>query len=137
MSWKTVWEAPKYEISQEGVVRVKRGFPNEGHVMRRYIAQTHGHPGSLCVDLYFNNGKKHRRVWKLMARYWPDVEYPAEWRSTRNLGPTKRDPTKDRRIKLNLEQYREVMASPLSSSRLAEIYPVSSRYIRKIKNGEY
>ena len=133
MRWKTIWESPRYEISSEGVIRVKRDFPNEGYVPRQYVAMAHGHPGSLCVDLYYDNKKKARRVWLLMQRYWPDVECPPEWRATRNLGPTDRNPTKDRRIKLNMKQYREIIASPLPSTRLAELYPVSSRYIRKLK----
>lgn len=147
-NWKTIWAYPRYEISEEGQVRVKEGFRNAGRVLNRfwkdretvkgYLQDTfEDGPGSLCVELHDFPKHTTRRIWKLMEKYWPDVKYPATWKADRPVAkPAKKNGGPDKRFKLTYEQTLEIKRSPLSSRDLAEMYPVSRRYIHYLKTGK-
>jgi hypothetical protein len=154
--WRQIYENPRYEISEEGKVRVRMNqWSNPGRVLSRhwegsgigssdkprtYIAETEKPyldttEASLCVYLYFDGGRhKVRRIWRLMERYWPDVEYPAHWKPGDSL--KSRRPELDRRCKLTWEQRQEIINSDKSPSELAKMYPVGRRYISQLKNGK-
>lgn len=126
--WRTIWEFPRYEISDEGEVRVKE----DADKLPGYVLQRHWEKGSLCVDLYKNNRHYTRRLWKLMERYWPNAEYPQEWKAPK-YDP---GPSGDGRFKLSDEQRKEIKESDLSVSDLSWSYDVSERHIRRIKYGK-
>jgi len=91
--WKTLSEFPRYEISEEGQVRVREtglvlkrlwrdGKPDASGKTTRGLSHLDSH-GSLCVCLWNGGAYRKRRVWKLLERYWPEVEYPAHWKAVR------------------------------------------------------
>lgn len=126
--WRTVWEFPRYEISDDGIVRVKDDqTKHPGLAINRFYEK-----GSLCVEMWKNNRHYIRRIWKLMERYWPRVKYPPEWKATR----PEPAPKVDRRCKLTPEQRREIAESDKTPTELAHLYPVGRRYINKLKNGK-
>jgi len=99
---------------------------NPGHYLKRFYEK-----GSLCVEMWNKQDHTIRRIWKLMNRYWPRVEYPPEWKASK-YSP---DPNVDGRFKLTAKQRAEIMESPLSPSKLEQIYPVGERWIRRLKHG--
>jgi len=142
--WKTIWSHPRYEISEEGQVRVKSGFRNAGYTLKRFWNDGYttepasqdafeNREGSLCVELHDYPRHTTVRLWKLMETYWPDVEWPSHWRKERKVSPVKQDNEPDRRFKLTDEQVQEIRESNLPSNKLAEMYPVCARHIRAIK----
>lgn len=141
--WKTIRSHPRYEISEEGVVRVKAAFRNPLRVLnrfwvthnRRHNPCTDAHvdqPGSLCVELQMDDKHTTRRIWKLMERYWPEIKYPHFWRRVAPPPASKPDGT-DGRFKLTARQRLEILASPQSTKELAEMYGVSQRHVRHIR----
>ena len=89
--WKRLHENPNYELSEEGQVRrLFTDKPLSRHWLygpRSIYEQEHKKErigGSLCVSLcsgHWSQNSKEFRIWKLMDRHWPDVEYPDHWRS--------------------------------------------------------
>lgn len=145
--WKTILDWPRYEISQEGQVRVKSGFTYAGRTLTRFWRDgktTVGrnsdphkdHVGSLCVELHQDGGHTTKRVWKLMERYWPGFHYPSTWKAPKVVAaPVRKDSQPDKRFKLSYEDTLTIKRSPLTPTELAKLYPVHKRYIRKLKQG--
>ncbi len=153
--WRQIYEAPRYEISEEGRVRVRlnqwrnpgrtldrhwerggRGSHNPKYYLKENLNPNLDDPSSsLCVYLYFDRGRhKVRRIWRLMERYWPDTKYPSHWKS--GDSPENRSPELDRRCKLTWGQRQEIVKSDKAPSELAGLYPVSRRYISQLKYGK-
>ena len=126
--WRTVWEFPRYEISDDGLVRVKE----DQSKLPGYVINQHWSKGSLCVELYKGDEHYERRLWKLMERYWPRVEYPQSWKAPK-YDP---GPDGDGRFKLTAKQRQEIIDSPLKASELEKIYPVGERWIHRLKKGK-
>lgn len=152
VKWRRLDDWYRYEISNEGQVRVREGFRNAGLVLTRFWRNGHseqrGGEGSvpleetddysLCVELW--DGTRHtiRRVHTLMAKYWPRVDTPEYWKPTKHKGKiTKEDVKQDGRRKLTDAQIEEIKASDLTPTELSRTgkYPVTRRHISKIKNG--
>ena len=146
--WRQIYEAPRYEISEHGQVRVNTDqVRNPGRILSRhwehgaeYISEK-AYPNfnepaaSLCVYFYYDRGRhKVRRIWRLMDKYWHDVEYPVHWKS--GDSPTNRRPDLDKRGKLTWEQRQEIKYSDKMPCELASIYPVGRRYISQLKHGK-
>jgi hypothetical protein len=128
--WKTLIENPRYEMNDQGKVRVRVGQRNAGHVLRQFRKN-----GSMCVEVW--RGTKHTtlRLWMLMEKYWPRIRYPRDWKPKDRA---KQKPDKsDGRVKLTEEQVHEIMESKLTPSQIARTgkYPVGRRHISRIKNG--
>ena len=156
LRWRQIYEAPRYEISEKGQVRVRfNQWRNPGRVLGRHWE--HGGVGlhdkpktycneednpdfnepaaSLCVYFYFDRGRHRvRRIWRLMERYWPDVKYPSHWKS--GDSPKNRRPELDRRCKLTWDQRQEITSSDKTPTELAKLYPVGRRYISQLKYGK-
>jgi len=154
--WRQIYENPRYEISEEGQVRVRLNqWRNPGRILARhwecggigpsdkprtYVSEKDcpdapDVASSLCVYFYFDRGRhKVRRIWRLMERYWPTVEYPAQWKS--GDAPKNRNPGQDNRCKLTWEQRQEIINSDKFPSELAKMYPVGRRYISQLKYGK-
>lgn len=146
--WKTVLSHPRYELSEEGQVRVKMGFSHGGRVLTRFWNDGYTTVGrsydqfkkvdaSLCVELHDFPKHTTKRVWKLMEQYWPGTDYPESWRKKRMVAkPIKPNNEPDKRFKLTEQQTVEIRQSPLSSGLLAILYPVSARHIRAIRQNK-
>ena len=146
--WKTILSHPRYELSEEGQVRVKSGFSYAGRVLTRFWKDGYTVVGScddpfervdasLCVELHDFPRHTTKRVWRLMEQYWPGVEYPESWRKRRKPAkPVKPNNEPDKRYKLTDQQVTEIRQSLLSSGDLAKIYPVSARHIRAIRQNK-
>ncbi len=146
--WKTVHDWPRYEISEEGQVRIRAGrytglilkrfWRDGGHNEKAVRGNSHiDCPGSLCVDI--SDGERHtmKRIWKLMEKYWPGKHYPKHWKAERyKASPIKKNNTPDERFKLTPEERMKILLSPLSAKELSEIYPVGRRYIHYIRTGK-
>jgi len=151
--WKTLYEWNRYEISEEGQIRVRYDLVNRngGKVLKRFWrdgsqdaegktqrgnAHEDSH-GSLCVNLWENHRKTVRRIWKLMEKYWPGKPYPAHWKAERyKASPIKKTGEPDERFQLTPEQRQEIVDSPLNARELSEVYPVGRRYIHYLKTGK-
>lgn len=121
--WRTIWEFPRYEISNQGNVRTKDTLTP---------MTTSWSKNSLCVNLYKNGSHYRRRLWKLMERYWSKVEYPEEWKAPKPVT----DPETDGRCKLTQEQYDAIKESTGRTSDLAWAYELSERQIKRIRYGK-
>lgn len=142
--WKTIEGWPRYELSNRGAVRVKKGEKNSGYILSRFwrdedgkvepehTHSTHGRK-SLCVELWNTESHTTKRLWRLMEIYWPEVQYPEYWKIRRN----EIRHGEDKRRKLTDRQIIEIKASDMSPSELADlgVYPVGRRWISRIKNG--
>jgi len=123
-----VQELPRYEISNDGLVRVRA----DENRLPLYVMQPRWTKGSLCVFLLGADGRdKVRRIYRLMEQYWPKAWYPSGWQAP----VYQPDPRKDRRFKITEVQRQEIMQSGLRPPQLAELYPLNERTIRHIKYG--
>ena len=147
VKWRIVQDWNRYEISDKGDVRVRDGCRNAGLVLTRFwkdgeINRIEGGvdedtKGSLCVELWDRSKHTTRRVWRLMANYWPGVGYHESWRKKRIVAkPIKPNNEPDKRFKLTEQQTVEIRQSHLSSGELAKVYPVSARHIRAIRQNK-
>lgn len=118
--WRAMGAWIRYEISNDGLVRVKLDRTrNPGYVLNYYWAK-----GSLTVRLQNDEGKeRERRLYALMDRYWPSVEYPSQWKAKRPRRP----------YKVKEEDREKIRQSSSSNADLAWAYNVHPRTIRAIK----
>jgi hypothetical protein len=140
--WKTVSDWRRYEISTEGQVRVKNTCRNGGYIVKRFWrgndknSESEENTGnrSLCVELWWGTQHTTRRLWKLMEKHWPDIEYPAHWK----IKHRKTLPDGDKRKKLTDAQIEEIKESHLTPAELHDTgkYPVGRRWISKLKYGK-
>lgn len=65
-----IHEVPRYEVSQDGNVRIRHTFKNAGYVVQKFRQGS----GSEYVYL-FQDGKRYKRSVKtLVGKYWPTQE---------------------------------------------------------------
>lgn len=70
--WKTIKDFPRYQISNDGLVRTdylcgsKKGTVGE----YRYLARTKNNNGYLCVQLYNKTKRKKIYIHQLVATYF-------------------------------------------------------------------
>ena len=70
----------------------------------------------------------------MMEMYWPDIEYPIDWK----IRVPDRLPESDKRKKLTDAQIEEIKESHLTPAELhlTGKYPVGRRWISKLKYGK-
>ncbi|MCK5611139.1 HNH endonuclease [Candidatus Pacearchaeota archaeon] len=97
---------------------------NNGEIPKGFIIR-HSCDNGMCVNPnHLLLGTKKDNTQDMLKR-----NRESKWKGGRE------NHRSDKRRKLSLDQVEEIKNSGLSSYRLAEIYPVSSTQVRRIRNG--
>lgn len=81
--WTTLQENPRYELSNQGRVRVREGCRSIRQPWPYVVVQHSPHRASAWVELWTGSRHTTRAMHLLMRKYWPGVDYPAEWNPRR------------------------------------------------------